>query len=258
MREPLEFMGWSVMRCIETLGRMTLFSVRILRCFLVPPIRFAAFRGELYKLGVLSLIIICVSGFAVGMVLGVQGYHTLQRFGATSSLGALVGLSLVRELGPVLTGLLTAGRAGSATAAEIATMVATEQMDGLRMMSADPVHVVVAPKALAMAVVMPLLSGLFILSGLFGGYLVGVGFMGGDVGVYVSSLQASVDFSSDILGGILKASVFGILVGLIATYRGFISAPNSAGVSSATTSTVVVSSVTILIFDYIITALWMA
>ena len=129
---------------------------------------------ELYKLGVLSLLIICVCGLAVGMVLGLQGYNTLVRFGAAQSLGAVVGLSLIRELGPVLTALLVTGRAGSATAAEIGTMVATEQLDGLRMMSVDPVDYVVTPRAVAMMLVMPLLSALFIVCGIFGGYLVGV------------------------------------------------------------------------------------
>ena len=140
------------------------------------------FVEEVFKLGVLSLVIICVCGIAVGMVLGLQGYNTLVRFGAEQSLGAVVGLSLIRELGPVLTALLATGRAGSATAAEIGTMVVTEQLDGLRMMSVDPVHYVVMPKALAMIVVMPLLSALFIVCGLFGGYLVGVRLMGLDGG----------------------------------------------------------------------------
>ena len=190
------------------------------------------------------------------VMLGLQGYNTLNRFGAEQSLGAVVGLSLIRELGPVLTGLLATGRAGSATAAEIGTMVATEQLDGLRMMSVDPVDLVVAPKALAMVLVMPLLSALFICCGLFGGYVVGVTLMGLDGGVYLSSLESAVDYRDDVAGSLLKALVFGVLVGLIATYRGFTSRPTSAGVSAATTSTVVVASVAILIFDYFITALW--
>ena len=197
-----------------------------------------------------------MSGAVVGAVLGLQGYNTLVRFGAEESLGAVVGLVLIRELGPVLTALLTAGRAGSATAAEIGTMVATEQLDGLRMMSINPIHLVVTPKTLAMITVMPLLSALFIVCGLFGGYAVGSGLMGVDGGNYMSSLQSSVDYYDDVVGSLLKAVVFGVLVGLISTYRGFTSAPTSEGVSAATTSTVVVSSVSILLFDYIITALW--
>jgi phospholipid/cholesterol/gamma-HCH transport system permease protein len=219
-------------------------------------VRTRLFIKEVHKLGVLSLSIVMISGLAVGMVLSMQGYNTLVDFGATGSLGAMVGLSLIRELGPVLTGLLVTGRAGSATTAEIGTMVATEQLDGLRMMSVNPVDLVVVPRALAMAFVMPLLSALFIVSGIFGGYLVGVHVMGVDAGSYMSSLQSAVEFRADVIGSIFKAFIFGMLTGLIATYRGCTAAPTSAGVSSATTSTVVIGSVSILIFDFFITALW--
>ncbi len=249
-------LGWSVLQFINHLGKIAIFAAQIVRAVLTPPIRFRAFVQEIYNLGVLSLVIICVCGLAVGMVLGLQGYNTLVRFGAENSLGAVVGLSLIRELGPVLTALLATGRAGSATTAEIGTMVATEQLDGLRMMSINPVHLVVTPKTLAMIGVMPLLSALFIVFGLAGGYLVGVALMGLDGGTYVSSLQSAVDYYDDVVGSLLKALVFGVLVGLIATYRGYTCAPTSAGVSSATTSTVVVGSVSVLIFDYFITALW--
>jgi phospholipid/cholesterol/gamma-HCH transport system permease protein len=238
------------------LGGFGVFAARVGRAIVVPPLRFRAFVDELYKLGVLSVVIITVCGVAVGMVLGLQGYNTLARFGATNSLGAVVGLSLIRELGPVLTALLATGRAGSATAAEIGTMVATEQLDGLRMMSVDPVHFVVMPKALAMFVVMPLLSALFVVAGLWGGYLVGVALMGVDGGTYMASLRSSVDFRDDVAGSFVKAAVFGVLVGLVATYRGYTSEPTSAGVSAATTSTVVIASVAILLVDYVITALW--
>lgn len=249
-------LGWAVIRFVDDLGKLAHFTWNVVRALFSPPVRVRPFMDELFKLGVLSLIIICVCGTAVGMVLGLQGYNTLVRFGATESLGAVVGLSLIRELGPVLTALLATGRAGSATTAEIGTMVATEQLDGLRMMSIDPVHLVVTPKALAMVVVMPLLSALFICCGLFGGFLVGVKLMGIDGGAYISSLESAVDFRDDILGSLLKAVIFGVLVGLISTYRGYTSAPTSAGVSAATTSTVVVASVSILISDYFVTALW--
>jgi len=249
-------LGWMAVRFVDHLGKLAVFAAQIGRALLTPPPRVRPFIEEIFNLGVLSLVIICVSGLAVGMVLGLQGYNTLVRFGAEQSLGAVVGLSLIRELGPVLTALLATGRAGSATAAEIGTMVATEQLDGLRMMSVNPIHLVVTPKAVAMVCVMPLLSALFIVCGLGGGYFVGVKLMGLDGGTYVSSLQNAVDFHDDVVGSLLKALVFGVLVGLIATYRGYTSAPTSAGVSSATTSTVVVGSVSILIFDYFITALW--
>src|SRR5262245_24514987 len=249
-------LGWAVMRFVADLGRLAAFSANVARALVTPPVRLRAFMDELFKLGVLSLVIICVCGLAVGMVLSLQGYNTLVRFGATESLGAVVGLSLIRELGPVLTALLATGRAGSATTAEIGTMVATEQLDGLRMMSIDPVHLVVAPKAMAMVVVMPLLSALFICCGLFGGFLVGVKLMGVDSGAYIISLESAVDFRDDIGGTLLKAHSFGVLVGFIATYRGYTSATTSAGVSAATTSTVVVASVSILISGYFVTALW--
>jgi len=249
-------LGFAAVRFVTDLGGLARFAAQIGRAALAPPLRVRQFVDELFKLGVLSLVIICVCGLAVGMVLSLQGYNTLVRFGAEQSLGAVVGLSLIRELGPVLTALLATGRAGSATTAEIGTMVATEQLDALRMMSVDPIDLVATPRALAMTAVMPLLSALFIVCGLFGGYLVGVGLMGVDAGSYMSSLVAAVDFHDDVLGSLLKALIFGVLVGLIATYRGHTTAPTSAGVGAATTSTVVVASVRILIFDYFITALW--
>ena len=256
MIRAVQDLGWAVLRFVADLGALGIFTLQVIRAALLPPWRIRLFVDELHKLGVLSLVIICVCGLAVGMVLGLQGYNTLARFGAAESLGAVVGLSLIRELGPVLTALLTTGRAGSATAAEIGTMVATEQLDGLRMMSVDPIDLVVTPKALAMVAVMPLLSALFIVCGLAGGYLVGVGLMGLDGGNYLASLESAVDFRDDVLSSLLKAVIFGVLVGLVATYRGYNATPTSAGVSAATTSTVVVASVSILIFDYFVTALW--
>jgi len=256
MLTPIRELGYAVVRLVADLGRMGRFWAAIVRAALTPPVRFRALVDEIYKLGVLSLIIICVCGLAVGMVLGLQGYNTLVTFGATQSLGAVVGLSLVRELGPVLTALLATGRAGSATAAEIGTMVATEQLDGLRMMSIDPVDFVVTPKALAMLIVMPMLNALFICFALFGGYLVGVQLLGVDAGTYVTSMEDAITWSDDVAGTLLKSVVFGALVGFIATYRGYTAEPTSSGVSAATTGTVVVGSVTVLLFDYVITALW--
>lgn len=256
MRQWIADIGFVSVRFVAELGRLAWFSLAVVRAGLTPPVRLGAFVAEMFNIGVLSLLIICVCGTAVGMVLGLQGYNTLVRFGAEESLGAVVGLSLIRELGPVLTALLATGRAGSATTAEIGTMVATEQLDGLRMMAIDPIHLVVVPKTFAMIAAMPLLSALFIVCGLGGGYFVGVVLMGVDPGNYVSSLQNAVDFREDVLGSILKAVVFGILVGVVSTYRGYTSPPTSAGVSAATTSTVVIGSVSVLLFDYVITALW--
>jgi phospholipid/cholesterol/gamma-HCH transport system permease protein len=248
--------GWRTIENVHGLGGIAQFGTQLCYETLVPPYRIGRVLDEIYNAGVLSLAIVCASGIAVGMVLGMQGYNTLVRFGAEQSMGAVVGLSLVRELGPVLTALLVVGRAGSAVAAEIGAMVATEQLDGLRMMSVDPVDFVTQPKALALVIAMPLLSALFIVTGLFGGYLVGVGLLGVDAGTYVSSLESNIDFRNDVLGSVLKSLVFGALVGLIATWRGYTSEPNSAGVSRATTGAVVQASVAILMFDYVITALW--
>lgn len=253
---PVIRVGSSTVSFIHQLGELTIFTIHIGLTGLRPPFRVRQVLDEVFKLGVLSLVIICVSGLAVGMVLALQGYNTLVRFGAEEALGAVVGLSLVRELGPVLTALLATGRAGSATTAEIGTMVATEQLDGLRMMSVDPIDFVIGPKALAMTLVMPMLSGLFICSGIFGGYLVGVGLMGIDAGTYLTSMESAIDFRGDVSGSILKALLFGVIVGLVSTYRGYKSAPTSAGVSAATTSTVVTASVVVLISDYFFTALW--
>ena len=257
MRVPaIEVLGQRSVAFVFQLGQVALFVARIAAVLVKPPYRVRRFVDEVFDAGVLSLAIICLSGATVGAVLGLQGYYNLSRFGAEGSLGAMVGLSLVRELGPVLTALLFTGRAASAMAAEIATMVTTEQLDGLRMMSIDPIDFVITPKALAMLVVMPLLNALFILFAVLGGYLIGVTYLGLDGGQYFTSLEQAVDFENDIAGSLLKSGVFGALVGVIATYRGYTSEPTAAGVSAATTGTVVVASVCVLIFDYAITALW--
>ena len=249
--------AWAIGSVGES-GRMGFHLLAVLRRLLQPPIRARAVLDQIHQLGVLSLLVVCVSGFTVGMVMAVQGHNTLQRFGATSALGSLVALSLIRELGPVLTALLVAGRAGSATAARIAAMVATEQMQALRMMSIDPVHYVLAPRFIGMLIVMPLLAALFIVSGLFGGYVLSVSFLGIDASTYQNGVTGSVELIEDVLGAGLKAFVFGAMVGLIATHRGYMSRPTSAGVSAATTSTVVISSVAVLLADYVLTALWQA
>lgn len=253
---PIERLGLRTLEFVQHLGCIAVFAGEILRNALKPPFRLRELVDEIFDVGVLSLAIVCLSGATVGAILGLQGYTTLSIFGAEGSLGAVVGLSLVRELGPLVTALLVTGRAGSALAAEIASMVRTEQLDALRMMSIDPMDFVVAPRALAMLLAMPLLSALFIVFAIFGGYVVGVELMGTDGGRYITSLEDAIDYSKDVAGSLIKALVFGGLAGLIATYRGFISEPTAAGVSAATTGTVVVTSVSILIFDYVITALW--
>lgn len=210
---------------------------------------------EIYFVGVLSLIIILVSGLFVGMVLGLQGYDTLQRFGAADALGTLVALSLVRELGPVVAGLLFASRAGSAITAEIGLMKATEQLVAMEMMAVNPIARVVGPRFWAGVISMPLLAALFSALGIFGGYLVGVRLIGVDEGSFWSQMQASVDIRDDILNGVIKSFVFGMLVSLIAVFEGYDSEPTAEGVSAATTRTVVTSSLVILAADFVLTAL---
>ncbi len=256
MLELIRGVGWRTVANVHQLGGIARFGARMVYETFVPPWRLRRLIDEIYITGVLSLAIVLLSGAVVGGVLGLQGYITLERFGAEQSLGGVVGLSLVREFGPVLTALLVAGRAGSAVAAEIGAMVATEQLDGLRMMSIDPVDYVTQPKALALTLSMPLLSALFVVVGIAGGYVVGVGLLGIDGGTYISSVEANITFSSEVVGSVLKSVVFGMVVALISTWRGYTSAPNAAGVSRATTGAVVQASVATLMFDYVITALW--
>ncbi|MBW2234897.1 MAG: ABC transporter permease [Deltaproteobacteria bacterium] len=254
--QPIIQLGHGTTRFVLGLGEAAGFAGQILASLFRRPLRVRRILDEIYGIGVLSLSIILLSGLVVGLVLGLQGYTTLVRFGAEQNLGAMVGLVLIREMGPVLTALLITGRAGSAVAAEIGSMVVTEQLDGLRMMSIEPVDYVVKPKVVAMVLSMPLLAALFTVMGILGGWIVGVIFVGGDSGVYLSSLESSVVFREDVLGSLIKTLVFGILVALIATWRGFTARPSAAGVSAATTSTVVSASVFVLIFNYFITALW--
>jgi phospholipid/cholesterol/gamma-HCH transport system permease protein len=209
---------------------------------------------ELYFTGVLSLIIVLVSGLFVGMVLGLQGYQTLQTYGSESALGVLVALSLVRELGPVVAALLFASRAGSAMTAEIGLMKATEQLSAMEMMAVDPIARVVAPRFWAGVISMPLLAAMFSAMGVFGGYLVGVVLIGVDEGSFWSQMQNAVDFREDIVNGVIKSFVFGVAVTWIALFEGYDAPPTAEGVSGATTRTVVTSSLAILGLDFVLTA----
>jgi len=232
------------------------FAGAIVRAIVAPPLRGRRLLRAVFDAGVLSIALVCGAGFAVGMVLGLQGYTTLVRFGAQESLGAVVGLILIRELGPVFTGLLVIGRAGSATTAEIGAMVSTQQLDGLRMMSVNPIGFVVAPNAMAMILAMPLLSALFIISGLLGGYVVGSELLGVDPGSYLTGIERVITFRKDVAGSLLKSLIFGTLVALISTYKGYTAERNAQGVSDATTNTVVIGSVWTLVLNYFFTALW--
>ena len=217
--------------------------------------RFSLVVKQLYSVGVLTLLIILVSGLFVGMVLGLQGYYTLVSFGAESSLGLVVALSLTRELGPVLSALLFAGRAGSALTAEIGLMKATQQLDAMEMMATDPLPIVIAPRFLAGIIALPLLSAIFTSVGVIGGYLIGVQQLGLDSGVYWAAMQEGVDFYDDIINGVIKSLAFGLVVTFIAVYQGYFAIPTSEGVSRATTRTVVNASLSVLGLDYVLTAL---
>jgi len=251
----LERLGHAASSKIWRLGYAARFFVYILLHSGTALRRFGLTIREIYFSGVLSLIIILVSGLFVGMVLGLQGYDTLQRYGSSEALGILVALSLVRELGPVVAGLLFASRAGSAITAEIGLMKATEQIAAMEMMAVDPIARVVAPRFWAGVISMPLLAALFSAMGIFGGYLVGVRLIGVDEGAFWSQMQSSVDVREDIMNGVIKSIVFGIAVTWIAVFEGYDAAPTAEGVSGATTRTVVTSSLAILALDFVLTAL---
>lgn len=210
---------------------------------------------QLYHVGQLSMVIIVLAGSFVGMVLALQGYRTLIRFGAEESLGVFVALVIIRELGPVVTALLFAGRAGSALAAELGLMKATDQIQAMEMMAVDPVKRVVAPRFLAGLIAMPLLASIFAVMaiGVAGGHAIGVELLGVDAGSYWSQIRGSVDLR-DIADGLIKSAAFGLAITWIALYQGFHAAPTSEGVARATTSTVVISSLTILALDFVLTA----
>ncbi|MFZ9677524.1 MAG: lipid asymmetry maintenance ABC transporter permease subunit MlaE [Quisquiliibacterium sp.] len=221
----------------------------------------AAFRrprlviDQIHFVGNYSLSIILVSGLLIGFVLGLQGYYTLRRYGSEEALGLLVTLSLVRELGPVVTALLFAGRAGTSLTAEVGLMKAGEQIDAMEMMAVDPVARVLAPRFMAALICMPLLAGLFSAMGVLGGYIVGVEMIGVDAGAFWSQMQGGVDWIEDIGNGVVKSIVFGFTVAFVALFVGYEAEPTPEGVAHATTTTVVVASLAILGLDFILTAL---
>jgi phospholipid/cholesterol/gamma-HCH transport system permease protein len=210
--------------------------------------------NEIYFTGTLSLIIIIVSGLFVGLVLGLQGYETLKRYGSAEALGTLVALALVRELGPVVSALLFASRAGSAVTAKIGIMKATEQLSAMEMMAVDPFARVLSPIFWGGVISMPLLAAIFSAVGVFGGYLIGVVIIGVDSGAFWSQMQANVDLREDILNGLIKSLVFGVAVTLIALFEGYDAPPTAEGVSYAVTRTVVTSALAVLALDFVLTS----
>ncbi len=251
----IQGLGASALRLINKLGRAGLFlwwsfggMAKVLR-------RPRLIVQQIYNVGVLSVLIVVIAGFFVGMVLGLQGYYQLSRYAAESSLGLGVALTLVRELGPVVAGLLFAGRAGSALTAEIGLMKATEQLSAMEMMAVDPYERVIAPRFWAGLISLPLLAAMFSAVGVLGSYIVAVGQFGVDSGVFMSIMQNGVDFYYDVLNGIIKSLIFGLVVTWIALFEGYSAEPTSTGVSLATTRTVVTASLSILALDYVLTAI---
>lgn len=247
--------GFSVRRQLADLGQGARLFIRLLSTLGGSLKRFGLIRDQIHFLGNYSLAIIAVSGLFVGFVFGLQGYYTLQRYGSSSALGLLVTLTLVRELGPVVTALLFAGRAGTSLTAEIGLMKAGEQISVMEMMAVDPVLRVLAPRFWAGVITMPLLAAVFSAMGIIGGWAVGVLMIGVDGGSFWSQIQGGVDVWQDVGNGVLKSIVFGFTVTFIALLQGFEAQPTPEGVASATTRTVVVSSLSVLGLDFILTAM---
>lgn len=239
---------------IRAIGKLTLFSLQVFRNLPGELARFYLIAQQTHFIGNYSLSIITVSGLFVGFVLGLQGYYTLVRYGSEQALGVLVALSLMRELGPVVAALLFAGRAGTSLTAEIGIMRSGEQLAAMEMMGVDPIRHIVVPRFLGTVISMPVLAMIFSAVGIVGAWIVGVGLIGTDNGAFWSQMQDGVDFFSDVLNGVFKSFLFGIAVGLIALFQGYIARPTPEGVSQATTRTVVVSSLLVLGLDFIMTA----
>ena len=253
--KSIGLLGASLLDWLEAVGRAGIFLVQSV--FRVP-VRFQESINllvkQLYSVGVLSLVIIVVSGAFIGMVLSLQGYSILAKFGSEEAVGQLLALSLLRELSPVVTALLFAGRAGSSLTAEIGLMKATEQLSSFEMMGVDPLRRVIAPRFIAGVICLPILSLIFSASGILGGHLVSVEWLGVYDGAFWSSMQQSVYFDTDIMNGVIKALCFSVVVTWIAVYQGYECVPTSEGIGKATTRTVVLGSLAILALDFVLTA----
>jgi phospholipid/cholesterol/gamma-HCH transport system permease protein len=247
--------GFGTRRKLAELGHGARLFLRLVSLFGASMRRFGLVRDQVHFLGNYSLAIIAVSGLFVGFVLSLQGYYTLQRYGSSEALGLLVALSLVRELGPVVTALLFAGRAGTSLTAEIGLMKAGEQLSAMEMMAVDPVRRVLAPRFWGGVIAMPLLAAVFSAVGIIGGWVVGVVLIGVDPGAFWGQMQGGVDVWRDVGNGVVKSFVFGVTVTFVALLEGFEAQPTPEGVSRATTRTVVVASLSVLGLDFILTAM---
>ncbi len=253
--DPLARLGVQALDVLRGLGHASFFVIDLLRNSASAITRPFLTIAQIHAIGNRSLVIILASGLSVGFVLALQGYYTLSRYGATTSLGLVVALSLVRELGPVVTALLFAGRAGTSLTAEIGLMKAGEQLAAMEMMAVEPKARVLAPRLLAGIIAMPLLAAMFSAIGILGGYVVGVLMIGIDPGEFWSQMQNGVDAINDVGNGIVKSFVFGIACTTVALYQGFEAKPTPDGVAEATTRTVVISSLAVLGLDFVLTAL---
>lgn len=256
MVKVVQHLGRITVGFLQEAGRMQIFMLNALGQFFLPPYKFFNIIKQIYFIGVKSSSIIVLTAAFTGMVLALQGYYTLRKFGAESALGSAVALSLIRELGPVLTALMVTGRAGSAITAEIGIMRITEQLDALDTMAISPMQYIIMPKIIAGIIVVPLLTAIFDIVGIMGGYLVGVVMLGVSSGSYFSGMVQSVE-SIDINGGIVKSLVFGLTVMLVSCFKGYHTSRGAEGVSQATTQAVVLSAVLVLAWDYILTSFFM-
>ncbi|MCG8314411.1 MAG: lipid asymmetry maintenance ABC transporter permease subunit MlaE [Pseudomonadales bacterium] len=253
MIEPVRRLGSKGVNFLESFGASGIFMFHALWAW-PRPSNFHLLVRQIYSVGVLSLIIIIVSGVFIGMVLALQGYNILTRYGSEQALGQLVSLTLLRELGPVVSALLFAGRAGSALTAEIGLMKATEQLASMEMIGVDPLRRIVAPRLWAGFICLPTLALIFSTVGIWGAQMVGVDWLGVYEGSFWANMQDSVDFREDVLNGIIKSIVFGVAVTWIAVFQGYDSVPTSEGISRATTRTVVYASLAVLGLDFLLTA----
>jgi phospholipid/cholesterol/gamma-HCH transport system permease protein len=252
--QGVELLGRQVTNRLISLGEICHFLISIFLMSTMCLRRPWLVVREMYFIGVFSLLIIAVSGLFVGMVLGLQMYDTLERFGSGDGVGMVVALALVRELGPVLSALLFSSRAGSAITAEIGLMKATEQLNALEMMGIQPLARVIAPRFWAGVISLPLLNVIFCALGILGGYLVAVELLEVDAGTFWSQMQNAVDFYQDVMNGIIKSLIFAVAVSLVAVFEGYSAVPTDEGVSRATTRTVVVSALVVLALDFVLTA----
>ena len=253
MVHAFERLGRVTLSVVQEMGRMLLFLVTTMAWLVRPPFRPFQILKQLHFIGFKSTFVVVLTAMFTGMVLGLQGYYTLRKFGSEALLGSAVALSMIRELGPVLAALMVTARAGSAMTAEIGIMRITEQIDALDTMAVNPQQYLVAPKIVAGLIGVPLLVAMFDVVGIYGGYLVGVDLLGVSSGSYWSSIESAVEWK-DVYGGILKSISFGLLVTWVCSYKGYYTKMSAEGLGTATTEAVVLASVLVLVWDYFLTS----